>query len=145
MVYDRSMVNNMQTKVFEVTKFIKDKIYIKNILFILLSFLLSGQTFMVNYLPFSFVMFAVASVFKVPLLLVLISSVLSMLVTSVTSIMILKVVIFFILFTLITALINIEGIGRKYSVFIKFISAITIVELGASFIAGNLFIELFYL
>ncbi len=143
MVYDRSMVNNMQTKVFEVTKFIKDKINIKNILFILLSFLLSGQTFMVNYLPFSFVMFAVASVFKVPLLLVLISSVLSMLVTSVTSIMILKVVIFFILFTLITALINIEGIGRKYSVFIKFISAITIVELGASFIAGNLFIELF--
>ncbi|MEG2348516.1 MAG: SpoIIE family protein phosphatase [Clostridia bacterium] len=119
------------------------KISIKNIIFVILSIVMSNMTFMGEFSPFSYVLFGVASVFNVPLLLVLIFSIIGMAINSITVVAIIKLLAFFVLFTFITALINIEGISRRYSVFLKFIISVVTVELIANFLTSTLLINFF--
>lgn len=51
--------------------------------------------------------------------------------------------VFFLLYNLITAIVNIEGINRKYTIFIKFFVSMAILQIVFSFITGELFTELF--
>ena len=63
---------------------LKKFINLKNIIFVLLSFAMSNTSFMGESSPFSLVLFGVASVFNVPLLLVLVSSIVGLLVKTLT-------------------------------------------------------------
>ena len=114
----------------------------KNIVFVLFALLLSTKTFIGDFRPFNYVLLAVASAFEVPLLLVLVASAIGLAVGSCSSSLILLIV-FFLLYNLVTAIVNIEGINRKYTIFIKFFVSIAILQIVASFITGALFTELF--
>ena len=70
---------NSNEKITGVVNTIKKFINIKNIIFIILSFAMSNTSFMGDSSPFSLVLFGVASVFNVPLILVLISSIVGIL------------------------------------------------------------------
>ena len=117
---------------------IKKFINIKNIIFIILSFAMANTSFMGDYSPFSIVLFGVASVFNVPLILVLLSSIAGLAIHTISIGILVKLISFFVIFTLITAIINIEGVSRKFSVFIKFIISLVIVEIGYNLITGNI-------
>lgn len=142
MIYNKYLNNDMKSKVSIILDSMKKSISIKNIVFVVLSLVLAGQTFIGDSTPFSFVLFGVASVFNVPLLLVLISSAIGLAFSSITSMLLIKLLAFFVVFTFITALINIEGVSRRYSVFIKFIASFAGVEILFHFIQGTLLTSL---
>lgn len=130
-------------KVTDMFCFVKNKISFKNIFFIVISILLANQTFITQISPFTYVIYAVASLFDVPLILVLISSGISMCVGQAQSELLISSISFFVAFTLITSLLNIEGVSKKYVVYIKFIIAYAIIETIFSIINGVFFINLF--
>ena len=130
-------------KLVGVLNTIKKFINVKNIIFIILSFALANTSFMGDSSPFSLVLFGVASVFNVPLLLVLISTLIGILIKEVTLNIIIKLLAFFVVFTLITVIVNIEGVSKKLSVFFKFIISIGIVEAFYNLIQGTLVTGIF--
>lgn len=134
---------NSNEKITGVVNTIKKFINIKNIIFIILSFAMSNTSFMGDSSPFSLVLFGVASVFNVPLILVLISSIVGILVQSVSMTILIKLLSFFIIFTLITVIVNIEGVSKRFSVFIKFMISFSVVEVGYNLIQGSLITDLF--
>lgn len=142
MIYNKYLDNDIDDKAQSVFSALKKVLSFKNVIFILFALLLSTKTFVGDFRPFNYVILAVASAFEVPLLLVLISSVIGLAVGSSTSSLIL-LLIFFLLYNLVTAIVNIEGINRKYTIFIKFISSIAILQIVSSFITGALFTDLF--
>ena len=117
---------------------IKKFVNVKNLIFIILSFAMANTSFIGDYSPFSIVLFGVASVFNVPLILVLISSVLGLAIHTISIALLIKLISFFVIFTLTTAIVNIEGVSRKFSVFIKFAISLVIVEVGYNLITGTL-------
>lgn len=143
MIYNKYLDSGIGDKVSIILNSLKKGFSLKNILFVILSIVLVGQTFMGDFTPFSFVLLGVASVFNVPLLLVLLSSVVGFLISSITTIALIKLLAFFVVFTLITALINIEGVSRRYSVFIKLMVSTVVIELVFGFIQSSLFTGLF--
>lgn len=143
MIYNKYMDGEIFQKVENIVAFVRQRISLKNIFFIVFTMLLSNQTFITDISPFSYVLFGVASVFNVPLILVLISSVISLSIGSVTAVTLIKLLVFFAVFTFITAILNIEGVSRKYSVFIKFIISYLTVDLISNFISSTLITGLF--
>lgn len=135
--------NNFSKNISVIFNTLKKFINVKNIIFIILSLCLSNTSFMGNYTPFSIVIFGVASVFNVPLILVLLSSIAGLLLQTVSWGILIKLLAFFIVFTLITVIINIEGVSRKFSVFIKFMISLLVVELGYNIINGTLVTDFF--
>ena len=93
---------NSNEKITGVVNTIKKFVNIKNIIFIILSFAMSNTSFMGDSSPISLVLFGVASVFNVPLILVLISSIVGILIQSVSMTILVKLLSFFIIFSLIT-------------------------------------------
>lgn len=142
MIYNKYLDNDIDEKVESVFNTIKKVVNFKNIVFVLFALLLSTKTFIGDFRPFNYVLLAVASAFEVPLLLVLLASVIGLAVGGCTSSLVLLIV-FFLLYNLVTAIVNIEGINRKYTIFIKFFASISILQIVASFITGALFTELF--
>lgn len=142
MIYNKYLDNDIDEKVESVLNTIKKVVNFKNIVFVLFALLLSTKTFIGDFRPFNYVLLAVASAFEVPLLLVLVASAIGLAVGSCSSSLILLIV-FFLLYNLVTAIVNIEGINRKYTIFIKFFVSIAILQIVASFITGALFTELF--
>lgn len=142
MIYSKYLDNDIDEKVSSVFSTIKKVFSFKNIIFILFAVLLASKTLVGNFMPFNYVVLAVASAFEVPLLLVLISSIIGLAVTGNSS-AIIMLVIFFLLYNLVTAIVNIEGINKKYTIFIKFVASVGILQLVTSFITGALFTELF--
>lgn len=134
---------NSNEKITGVVNTIKKFVNIKNIIFIILSFAMSNTSFMGDSSPLSLVLFGVASVFNVPLILVLISSIVGILVQSVSMTVLVKLLSFFIIFTLITVIVNIEGVSKRFSVFIKFMISFSVVEVGYNLIQGSLITDLF--
>lgn len=108
----------------------------KNILFIVLTFLVLPQTFLNDVYPYGYVIFGVAALFNVPLALVLISGVLSTIVFSIPSFVLLKMFISFVVFTLLTALVNIQGVSKKNVILIKLIFSVIVTEIIAMLIKG---------
>lgn len=134
---------NSNEKITGVVNKIKKFVNIKNIIFIILSFAMSNTSFMGDSSPISLVLFGVASVFNVPLILVLISSIVGILIQSVSMTILVKLLSFFIIFTLITVIVNIEGVSKRFSVFIKFMISFSVVEFGYNLIQGSLITDLF--
>lgn len=134
---------NSNEKITGVVNTIKKFVNIKNIIFIILSFAMSNTSFMGDSSPLSLVLFGVASVFNVPLILVLISSIVGILVQSVSMTILVKLLSFFIIFTLITVIVNIEGVSKRFSVFIKFMISFSVVEVGYNLIQGSLITDIF--
>lgn len=134
---------NSNEKITGVVNTIKKFVNIKNIIFIILSFAMSNTSFMGDSSPLSLVLFGVASVFNVPLILVLISSIVGILVQSVSMTVLVKLLSFFIIFTLITVIVNIEGVSKRFSVFIKFMISFSVVGVGYNLIQGSLITDLF--
>lgn len=134
---------NSNEKITGVVNTIKKFVNIKNIIFIILSFAMSNTSFMGDSSPISLVLFGVASVFNVPLILVLISSVVGILIQSVSMTILIKLLSFFVIFTLITVIVNIEGVSKRFSVFIKFMISFSVVEVGYNLIQGSLITDLF--
>lgn len=130
-------------KLVGVLNTIKKFINVKNIIFIILSFAMANTSFLGDSSPFSLVLFGVASVFNVPLLLVLISTLIGILIKEVTLNIIIKLLAFFVVFTLITVIVNIEGVSKKLSVFFKFIISLGIVEAFYNLIQGTLVTGIF--
>lgn len=116
---------------------------IKNFIFIILSFAMANTSFLGSSLPFSLVLFGVASVFNVPLILVLMSTLVGLAIKSISIGILLKLLSFFIIFTLITAIVNIEGVSRKFSVFIKYLISLVVVEVGYNIINGTFITNFF--
>lgn len=139
MIYNKYLESGFVDKVSAVFDYIKKGINIPNIIFVFFSLMLSSQTFMGNYEPFSIVLFGVASVFNIPLLLVLIFSIIGMMLGTFTTAAILKVVALFVVFSIITAFINVEGVSKKYAVFIKLIISYFLVEVVDTIISGIFF------
>lgn len=139
MIYNKYLDEETNDKISSVLSNIKRIINFKSIVFVLISLALSSQNFISDFFPFSFVLLAVASVFNVPLILVLISSVIGMTLGHVESSTLFMLLGFFVIFSLITALLNIEGISKRYSVFIKFMASIAVTVLISNFITGTLF------
>lgn len=134
---------NSNEKITGVVNTIKKFVNIKNIIFIILSFAMSNTSFMGDSSPISLVLFGVASVFNVPLILVLISSIVGILIQSFSMTILVKLLSFFIIFTLITVIVNIEGVSKRFSVFIKFMISFSVVEVGYNLIQGSLITDLF--
>lgn len=134
---------NSNEKITGVVNTIKKFVNIKNIIFIILSFAMSNTSFMGDSSQISLVLFGVASVFNVPLILVLISSIVGILIQSVSMTILVKLLSFFIIFTLITVIVNIEGVSKRFSVFIKFMISFSVVEFGYNLIQGSLITDLF--
>ena len=143
MILSKYFDSDVSLRIENVFKNVKSKIHFKSIIFIILSFLLANQTFIGSISPFIFVLLGVASVFNVPLILVLVSSVISLAIQDIQAIMLAKLLSFFIAFTLLTALVNIEGISRKYSVFIKFIISFIGIDFIFNIINGTFFTDIF--
>lgn len=143
MIYSKSLNDNFSLKFEKIKDFLSEKIGFKNILFVLISLLLANQGFLNNTSPFSFVLLGVASVFNVPLILVLLSSVLSLLIGKVAFATIAKILVFFLFFSVITVALNIEGMTRKNSVFIKFLASYILVDSIFNFANGTFFTNLF--
>ena len=139
MIYNKYLDEETNEKVSSALNSIKRVINIKNIIFVLISLVLSSQNFISEFFPFSFVMLGVASVFNVPLILILVSSVIGIGISNIGSEALFMLLGFFVLFSLITALLNIEGISKRYSVFIKFMISSVLVMLVTNFIKGILF------
>lgn len=142
MIYNKYLDNDIDEKVGSVINTVKKVVNFKNIMFVLFALLLSTKTFIGDFRPFNYVMLAVASAFEVPLLLMLVASSIGLAIGGYTSSLILLVV-FFLLYNLVTAIVNIEGINKKYTVFIKFFASMCILQIVFSFITGDLFTELF--
>ena len=142
MIYSKYLDNDIDEKVNSVFSTIKKIVSFKNIMFILFALVLSSKALIGDFRPFNYVLLAVASAFEVPLILVLLSSIVGLAIAKMGS-EIVVLLIFFMLYNLVTAIVNIEGINRKYTVFIKFFASITILQLVVSFITGALFTELF--
>lgn len=139
MVLNKYIDNAFTEKGFSSIKnFIKKMVFNKNFAFFILMFMVSMQSFVSNTYPFSYALMAVASLFNVPLLLVLISGILSFLVFNLPATIILKLIIFFVLFSFFTAAINIEGINKKYAVLIKLILSMILMELILLFFIPNI-------
>ena len=144
MILNRYIEDNISfDKISEKFGVIKNKISFKSIFFIILSLTLATQTFITDIPPFVYVLFGVASLFNVPLILVLISSIVPMYFGDMPNVIIAKIFSFFVLFTLITSLLNIEGVSKKYSVYIKYILSFGIIEIVFSLIEGTLITNLF--
>lgn len=144
MILNRYIEDNISLiKISEVINTIKKKISFKGIFFIIISLTLASQTFITDIHPFVYVLFGVASLFDVPLILVLISSVISIHFGDISNVIIAKVLSFFVLFTLITSLLNIEGVSKKYSVYMKYILSFGIIEIIFALIQGNIITNLF--
>lgn len=137
MIYNRYLEND--TRFGNVIEFFGKIFDLKNILFAVLSFALANVSFALDVTPFSYVLFGVASVFNVPLLLVLLFSILGLASTSLTTAVVVKLLAFFVLFSLLTALVNIQGVSKRFSVFFKFLIAISIIEVIFNFINSTLF------
>ncbi len=142
MIYNKYLDNDIDEKVTSVFSTLRKIVSFKNIIFMLFAILLSTKTLIGNFMPFNYVVLAVASAFDVPLILVLISSLVGLAIGGSSS-SIVMLLVFFLLYNLITAIVNIEGINRKYTIFIKFLVSITILQVISSFITGALFTELF--
>lgn len=142
MIYNKYLDNDIDEKIGSVFSTVKKIVSFKNIIFILFALLLSTKTFIGDFRPFNYVMLAVASAFEVPLILVLVASIIGLAIGGNTTSLILLLV-FFLLYNLITAIVNIEGINRKYTIFIKFFVSMAILQIVFSFITGELFTELF--
>lgn len=145
MIFNKYVEDNnvIFDKISDFTSFIGEKISFKSIFFILLTFVLTNQTFITDIPPFIFVLFGVASLFDVPLILLLISSIVSMMFGSFSNVMLAKVLSFFVLFTLVTSLLNIEGVSKKHSVFIKFLLSFTVIETVFLILDGSLILNFF--
>ena len=143
MIYNKYFENGINEKLSDTIEKVKNRINGKNIVFIILSFILSMQSINTKFAMMNFVVMALASLFNVPLILVLISSFFGLAISSITTSMVIKLLVFFGIFTLITSLVNIEGINKKNSVFIKFIISIMVVEFGSAFINSTIFTDIF--
>lgn len=139
MIYNKYLDDSILDKFSAVFEYLKKGINIKNVIFFVFSLLLASTQVLGEYEPFSMVLFGVASVFNVPLLLILIPSVISMLVTKVGVALIVKMVIFFLLFSLVTAFLNVEGVSKKYSVYIKLMISYLLIEIISLLMSGMLF------
>ena len=142
MIYNKYLDNDIDEKVTSIFSTIKKIVNFKNILFMVFALLLSTKTLIGDFRPFNYVLLAVASAFEVPLILVLIASVAGLAIGGYSSATVM-LLIFFLLYNLITAIVNIEGINRKYTVFIKFMASIAILQIVSTFITGDLFTQLF--
>ena len=142
MIYNKYLDNDIDEKVTSIFSTIKKIVNFKNILFMVFALLLSTKTLIGDFRPFNYVLLAVASAFEVPLILVLIASVAGLAIGGYSSATIM-LLIFFLLYNLITAIVNIEGINRKYTIFIKFMASIAILQIVSTFITGDLFTQLF--
>ena len=142
MIYNKYLDSDIDEKMGSVLNTLRKVINIKNLVFVLIAILLSTKTFIGDFKPFNYVMLATASAFEVPLLLVLLPSVIGLAVAKDVSSIILLVV-FFLLYNLVTAIVNISGMNKKYSIFVKFEASIAILQLVYSFITGALFTDLF--
>ena len=142
MIYNKYLDSDIDEKMSSVLNTLRKVINVKNLVFVLIAILLSTKTFIGDFKPFNYVMLATASAFEVPLLLVLLPSVIGLAVAKDVSSIILLVV-FFLLYNLVTAIVNISGMNKKYSIFVKFEASIAILQLVYSFITGALFTDLF--
>ena len=142
MIYNKYLDSDIDEKMGSVLNTLRKVINIKNLVFVLIAILLSTKTFIGDFKPFNYVMLATASAFEVPLLLVLLPSVIGLAVAKDVS-SILLLVVFFLLYNLVTAIVNISGMNKKYSIFVKFEASIAILQLVYSFITGALFTDLF--
>lgn len=143
MIYNKYISGEISQRFENISSVIRQRVSIKNILFIILTMLLTNQTFITDISPFSYVLFGVASVFNVPLILVLASSLISLAISGITTYILIKMLAFFAVFTFITAIVNIEGINKKNSVFIKFLVSYLIVDIISNFINSTIITELF--
>lgn len=143
MTYNR-YIDTIENKVSSILKKIDFKISFKIIFFILISFLLPAKSFLGSFFPFAYVLLAVGSVYDVPLIALIIPNILSGIVFNVEGFNIINLIAFFFVFSLITAFINIEGISKKNSVFVKFLISMVAVNGVINFFNGTLISELFY-
>lgn len=144
MIYNKYIQkNNIYEKISIVVDSLKKIISPKNIIFMILSFVMVQINILGEFSPFSVVLFGVASFLNIPLLLVLIASILGILCSTVTSVVILKLFVFFTLFIFITAFINVEGVSEKTGVYIKLIISTLIVELLFAFLNGQVIMNFF--
>lgn len=148
MVYNRYIDNILNNKIFSKIDFLKKTLNYKNILFFVITFLVSTQSFLGEIYPFTYIMIALSVLFNVPLILVLGSAILSVAVSTMAPIYLIKIFITFIVFSLITVSINIEGLSKRYAILLKLVISTFLAEMilvlfnGVDFNIMNIMYEL---
>lgn len=127
---------------------IKNKSYIIKVVSILvITLIVSPIMIKTDIYPASYAMLGVASVLNIPLLLASAVVILSMFIFGLPSSSIITFSCVFVVFSLITAMLNINGLSKKYSVLIKLFISLVIVNmvevlfLGYSFFSSMLLIS----
>lgn len=138
MIYNKYIESISSNKFISSIIPLKKAFSFKNILFVILTLVILPQTFIGDVYPFGYAILGVASLFNVPLLLILISSFISGLVFQISSIILLKMFIAFVIFTFFTALVNIEGVSKKYVVLSKLAISIALTEFIALIFQGTI-------
>lgn len=141
MIYNKYFETD--NKISNIFSKIKEMFSLKNIVFIILSFLLSSKIFLGDYSQFSSVLLGVASVFNVPLLVVLIPTAIGLMFGTITKLGVIKLIAIFIIFTIFTSIIKIDGISKKYESLLKLLVSIGISEIVINFINSTLSSNLF--
>ncbi|MEG1363739.1 MAG: hypothetical protein RSC92_04850, partial [Clostridia bacterium] len=110
----------------------------KNIILIIISFIVSSITVFSDVPVLSFVMLCVASFFNFPLLIVFITSLVGISIFNFSIINILNISVFFVVFTLITSIINIEGISKRFIVLFKLAISLLLTMIISIFYTNNI-------
>lgn len=143
MIYNNYVEGGILDNLLSKIKTLKEKIPFKFLFFVILTLIISSKSFVIDFMPFSYILFGVACVFDIPLIGVLIPAVISMFIQDVQTIEIIKLVSFFVSFTFTTSLLNIEGVSKKHAVFIKFIISYLIIDVIFNFIDAGMSLNIF--
>ena len=125
-------------------KKIRKKVNFKYINFCIITLLMTIISFKGGINPFPYIMVGLASTFSMPLIIIYACSMVGMMIIGGNSILSFALfTLFFIVFSIITAVVNIEGISRKYVNLIKMIISMLIVNLGATIFTSLNIINVF--
>ena len=141
MIYNKYFES--ESKIMIVLNKLKKIFSLKNVVFIILSFVFSSQIFIGEYSQLSIVMLGVASVFNVPLLVVALPSAVGLVLGNITQSGISELIGIFIIFTLITAIVNVQGLSKKFEVLLKLMISVAIVEIITNFVSSTLVTNFF--
>ena len=131
MVFEQEQSNTINVKYSKLdglVGFIKSVINYKAFVFIVI-LLLSSRIDVLGYHPIPYVMLAVATVFKLPLLLPGVISLLSMIITKAMTTEIVCYVLTYLVYTLVTVVINVQEVSRKVAISIKMALSMSVVSL----------------
>lgn len=128
-------INVKYSKLDGVLSFFKNIVGYKVVIFVLL-LAMSSRVQIFGYYPIPYVMLGIATVFKIPLLIPAIVSILSMIVFKANATEIITYVLVNLAYVITTVTVNVQDIGRKVAIGIKLAISMAVVSVIMFFVKG---------